>query len=180
MTKETFLNLLLEVEAAGYADELAWAREIQPCDNSIDFRDETIWVILNSGMKEQIARIIQHRVYNAMAEAKSLDKAFKHTGKVAAIRYVWDNCSSLFEQWLFTENKIEFLLKIPYIGKITVWHLAKNLGLDCAKPDRHLIRVASQYDTTPDELCARLARQTGERIALVDTVIWRACNLGIL
>ena len=44
----------------------------------------------------------------------------------------------------------------------------------------HLERVASHYQTTPDALCMALAAATGDRVATVDVVIWRACNLGIV
>ena len=60
---------------------------------------------------------------------------------------------------------------------ITCWHLAKNYGHDCAKPDRYLTRIAGAEGT--HDLCARLAKETGDRIATVDLVIWRAANLGL-
>ena len=71
-----------------------------------------------------------------------------------------------------------WLQTLPFIVPITVYHLAKNYGFDCAKPDRHLVRIAGAEGT--HELCARLARETGDRIATVDVVIWRAANLKLV
>lgn len=61
-----------------------------------------------------------------------------------------------------------------------VRHLAKNLGCDVVKPDRWLERLAAAEGTTPHLLCNRLAYASGDRIATVDVVLWRACAIGIL
>ncbi len=181
MTLLDYNKLVKQVMDAGYAEEIEWASKIQECTNSIDFRDETCWVIINSGMKEQIARKIWNRILNCYYETgAAISTVFRHTGKVAAIEKVFDNHIELFAEWQQAEDRIEFLQTIPFIGKITVWHLAKNLGMDVCKPDRHLVRIADTYGLSPDELCKRIAFETGNRIATVDTVIWRAANLGFI
>lgn len=175
-----FRELVQKIEAYGYADEIKWQRELQPCDNNMNFLWETCWVILNSGMKEQIARKIWERIQDAWLEERDISEVFRHKGKVAAIKYVKENSGKLFEGYVLAENKIEFLKTIPFIGNITCYHLAKNLGHDCVKPDRHLVRVANMYGTTPDAFCQKIAHETGEKKCVVDIVIWRACNLGFL
>lgn len=75
-------------------------------------------------------------------------------------------------------QKVAYLRSLPWIGDITCWHLAKNYGHDVAKPDRHLVRIAG--DEGVHGLCARLARESGDRVATVDLVIWRAANLGMI
>lgn len=177
MTANYFRVLKQKVMAAGYEDEIEWQRTLQPCETDIRFAEEAIWVILNSGMREQIARGICNGVYKAIGEGQDISEVFGHKGKVAAIKYVLENKDVLFEEYLDTEDKIEMLLTIPYIGKITCWHLAKNLGTDCAQPDRHLVRIASGYGMTPEEMCKKLRDETGEKICVVDIIIWRACNL---
>ena len=69
---------------------------------------------------------------------------------------------------------------LPWIGDITKYHLAKNLGANVAKPDRWLVRLADAEKTTVDQLCRRLAIATGDRVATVDVVLWRACAVGVL
>jgi hypothetical protein len=77
-------------------------------------------------------------------------------------------------------DKLSFFESLPWIGPITKYHLAKNFGVECCKPDRHLVRIARQYDMTPDELCRKLAEETGNSVNTVDTVLWRAANLGFI
>ena len=136
--------------------------------------------MLNSGMKNQIARQIETKIYEAWKRGESTSSAFGHKGKADAIEYVKNNREDIYNRYLQAENKIDFLQSLPWIGSITKWHLAKNLGFDCCKPDRHLMRIATQHNTTPEELCKKIAAETGDRIATVDLVIWRAANLGLI
>ena len=56
--------------------------------------------------------------------------------------------------------------------------LAKNLGVDTAKPDRHLVRVAEATGyASPASLCEHLARMVGDTVAVVDLVIWRFATI---
>lgn len=164
----------------GYGGEIDWQRNLQECDNYVTFIDEAIWVILNSGMKEQIARQISNRIKAALIEGRDISEVFGHKGKVAAIKLLLHKGHELFAEYCKSENKIEYLKTIPFIGNITCYHLAKNLGHDCVKPDRHLVRVANKYNLTPDELCETISKETGEKKCVIDIIIWRACNLQLL
>lgn len=75
---------------------------------------------------------------------------------------------------------MEYLQTLPWICPITKYHLTKNLGLDVCKPGRHLVRIAGDYDMTPEELCEKLSKEAGDRVAMVDNGIWRAANLGFI
>lgn len=181
MTPSRYTELRSAVGAAGYTDEIEWAETVQAPKTAEAFVGEAIWVILCSGMKEQVARVIQSRVLAVIDAGKPVTgNVLGKSGKAPAIDYIWSARVRLFRDFLEAVNKVEFCRSLPWIGDITKWHLAKNLGVDCAKPDVHLARVARHYATTPAELCAGLAAATGDRIATVDLVIWRACNLGIL
>lgn len=181
MTPSRYHDLRKAVIAAGYEHEIDWAQNIKPPETAEDFAGEVIWVILCSGMKEQIARIISKRVWAAIKSGKLVKgNVLGKSGKADAIDTIWRDRDTLFSAFRAANDKIEFGLSLPWIGNITKWHLAKNLGVDCAKPDVHLERVAAHYSTTPSTLCADIASTTGDRIATVDLVIWRACNLGII
>lgn len=180
MTKETFFELSNKLLDAGYSEEIGWQRDLKPCSNALDFACEAVWVIINSGMKEQIARKIWERIQDVWQKGGETSTAFKHKGKVKAIDFVWNHKTLLFDNYQKAENKIEYLKSIPFIGNITCFHLAKNLGHDCVKPDRHLVRVANSYNTTPDELCEMLSKETGEKKCVIDIILWRSCNLGLL
>lgn len=180
MKAEQFTLLVSQLIEMGYGDEINWQRSLKICEEPHLFFTEACWVILNSGMKEQIARKIWERIQDAWSKNIDISEVFKHKGKVAAINYLMDNYKELFKQYRKSTDKIVFLQTIPFIGKITCYHLAKNLGHDCVKPDRHLVRIAEQYNTTPDELCEKLSKETKEKKCVIDIVIWRACNLRII
>lgn len=67
----------------------------------------------------------------------------------------------------------DVLTELPYIGDITKYHLAKNIGLeDTAKPDVHLVRCAEECSATVEELVSFLADEYGMTKHKVDAVLW--------
>src|SRR5207249_1747968 len=83
-----------------------------------------------------------------------------------------------FKQQILHEP-IRALRQLPFIGQVTVYHLAKNLGMAVAKPDRHLLRLADFMGfRSPQELCAELSQVTGDPINVVDLILWRYLEQG--
>jgi hypothetical protein len=180
MTLETYRALRYKLHELGYEAEYLWAQNIKACPSAYDFWCEFAWVVLNAGMKEQVARGIWQRVRPHVEDGGSAHDKFGHKGKASAIDRGWAEKWSWFDvhrRLTTPAAQMAFLVELPWIGDITKFHLAKNLGVDCAKPDRHLARIAGTEGT--HEMCERLARVTGDRIATVDVVIWRAANLGL-
>ncbi len=180
MKVEKFYELKQGIIDAGYGDEIVWQESIQPCDDAFEFFKQYMWVVLCAGMKEQVARKIERRIFDAWSKGQSTSDAFGHVGKVTAIDVVRNDRVMLFAEWCQLGRNVYWLLGLPWIGKITMYHLAKNLGVDVAKPDRHLTRVANTYGLQFDVMCKKLAHETGLRIATVDLVIWRAANLKLV
>ena len=181
MTPDQYISLKQFIVDAGYASEIDWCERIVKCDSYSCFFEEAAWVICNSGMKNQVARKIYNRIGHAILSQKPVSSVFNHKGKAGAIEYLWENRERLFEKFLACKNDdeiLDFLETLPWIGGITKYHLAKNLGMDVSKPDRHLVRIAKQFNTTPAELCRKISDAIGDRVATVDYVIWRAANLG--
>lgn len=178
MRLETYLDLKQQIVELEFGDEIEWAANVRSSPNAEHFASETIWVILNAGMKAQVARIIEARIWPLLQAGDSSSGGFKHQLKCRAIDEVWTNRAKLFEGWQAAEDKLAYCETLPHIGPITKYHLARNLGLDFCKPDRHLVRIAG--DETPVVMCQRLADATGDRIGVVDCVIWRAANLGLV
>lgn len=58
-------------------------------------------------------------------------------------------------------NSPEKLTKLPFIGNITCFHLARNCGhLDVIKPDLHLTRLAQAFNfNSPLEMCKEIKKQ---------------------
>ena len=77
-------------------------------------------------------------------------------------------------QRLVCADPISKTLELPFIGRITSLHLAKNLGFDVAKPDRHLVRLKDLlgYEDV-DTMCSFIAAATGDPVRVVDLVLWR-------
>lgn len=130
-------------------------------------------------MREQVARGIYDKVIGAIAERRPVGEVFRNRLKVVAIEKMRRDYRGVFSAFKAAADPLEFL-GLPFIGKVTKYHLARNLGMDFAKPDRHLTRIAAKYNTNVHELCRALSLESGDRIGTVDVVLWRATNLGII
>lgn len=175
-----FIKLRQKVIDAGYGEEIKFHETVFAPFDADEFFGEYMWVVLSAGMKNQIARLIESRIYEAWDKKLPTSSAFRHQGKVKAIDQVKDYKELYFKGWQDAPDKLAYLETLPWIGSITKYHLAKNLGMDIAKPDRHLVRIAAHYNESPQGLCESLSRETGYRIATVDLIIWRAANLGYI
>lgn len=139
------------------------------------FQKEYVYVVCNSGMKNQVAeKIFQNYVYKG-------NKVINHPGKWEAIKTSERQYKHWFDMLCSKKtdiDRVEYLESLPWIGKITKYHLARNLGIDCAKPDRHLTRMAKICGFDDVQLmCKEISDKTGDRIGTVDVVLWRYCNL---
>jgi hypothetical protein len=178
LSLEWYLDLRKQIRHLGYGHDILWSEDVQPVSDPLEFWAEFAFVVLNSGMKAQIAGMIWNKVRPAVLSGASASTVFGHKGKASAIDFVFTNREQLLSEYLAADDKLANLRKLPWIGNITCWHLAKNYGHDVAKPDRHLVRIAGAEGV--HELCARLSRESGDRVATVDLVIWRAANLGLI
>lgn len=176
----TFLLLAAALRKAGHGDDVEWAEHCRPPDCALAFASESIFVICNSGMRNTVARNIYSRVMDALAHGRGAIVAFGHIGKVDAIDDIWKNRDQYFAEYLAAPDKLAYCETLPWIGQITKYHLAKNFGLQFAKPDVHLQRLADRERCTPQALCERLAHESGYKVATVDVILWRACAIGLL
>jgi len=180
MKPETYLHLKAQIIQNGYEKEVAWAGSIYPCMSPKNFLDEYIWVVLNAGMKEQVARGIFRKIQEAISTGVPILEVFAHKGKAEAISKMLTSYNQIFNDYQKATDKMAYLETLPYIGKVTKYHLAKNLGIDGIKPDRHLVRIAKDYGVTCFDMCKKLSDETGDKLATIDLVIWRAANLGFI
>lgn len=180
----------------GYSDEIFW-------QNNVNFRDleetnfirELSWVILTTGMKEQVVRKIFYKITPCFLNWESAEIIVKHKNKCynTSIKIFRNNrkinaiiqCAEKIDEIGFNRIKekieddpIQTLLSFPYIGKITVYHIAKNIGICLAKPDRHLVRIANRegFDDV-QKFCKFISEKSGDSIPVVDIVLWRFANL---
>ncbi|MDC0886220.1 hypothetical protein OAS19_00300 [Altererythrobacter sp.] len=180
ISAKSFRKIEKEVRKAGYGDAIEWSENTELPQNAEDFAATAIYVICNSGMANRVAVVIFDSCMDALHDGKSVTSVFGHPGKGKAIDWIWKKRAKLYGRLLQAEDLVEFSVTLPWIGKITKFHLAKNLGADVAKPDVHLNRLAEREGLDAQALCERLAKITGYRAATIDLVLWRACADGII
>lgn len=180
----------------GFAEEIDWQNDIQFSRiNESYFLKEAAWVILSSGMKELIIRKkfpeISAAFYHWRGSTqivKNKEKCkmralmvFRHEQKINAIINIAEKISKngFNSLKICIQNEgIRFIKTMPYMGPATSYHLAKNIGLDVAKPDRHLWRIATITGyNNPQNLCEDISTYVGDRISVVDLVMWRFATL---
>lgn len=196
VSTERYVELRQLLAESGFRNEFDWAQSLKPPSSADAFAYEAIWVVCCSGFREQAARVTEAAVLDALRQGRSAISVFPRSGKGPAIDRLWSEREANFaeftrlrESGAAAEEIVAWVGTLPYVGgRILRYHFSKNLGVDCPKPDRWLCRIAGISESSPIELtfkaamdlCRPLAEATGDRIATVDLVLWRACNLGIL
>lgn len=198
--KTNALRLYREAERhvieAGFGWEIDWQRK--RAEGSYSERDllrETAWVILCSGFREaavrkcfnyislcfcdwECAEAISHRAGVCVDTAiHGFRNRQKLEGIAAAAHIVHEEGFDTIKHRI-AFNPIDELQRFPYIGPITSWHLAKNLGFPVAKNDRHLARMADRFGySDAHEMCQSIARSASEEVSVVDVILWRFATL---
>ena len=189
-----------------YYDDVIWQNKASLDSTSGPyFLNQLAHVVLSSGMKASVISTIWYnfaRVFHNFQspqdivekkERMRIDalKLFNSQGKVDAIIKAaeiiysegWDVIKGTLES-----KGIDYLEKFPYIGKITKYHLAKNIGFDVAKPDRHLVRIAKYFKYESVQMMCKYISENYEprsaemkdRIATVDYVLWRYTEMNMV
>jgi len=71
----------------------------------------------------------------------------------------------------------ELLAKLPYVGRITCFHLARNIGLlEFVKPDLHLVRMAKHWGFDDCVQMCEAVRPPGMPLGIVDLIFWYAAS----
>ena len=183
---------------AGYAKEIEWQENIRLDKvTELDFLRELAWVILASGMKEKIIRQVFPRITAAFLDFGSAEaiteheteckaealKAFNNKRKIGAIiagawKVKGNGWFHIKKRLQGSKDPLGVLREFSFIGPITFYHLAKNIGLPVAKPDRHLVRIAEGegYEDV-QAFCSHISELTGDSVPVVDIVLWRYATL---
>jgi hypothetical protein len=191
-----YLCAKVEVLASPYNSELVRAARSPEDLSESEFLCELAWVILSAGISEQVvkakfplisssflkwrsARTISERADECISSAL---RYFRHERKIRAIAAAATTLS-LAPSFAFVREKIlqdpiRELQSFAYIGPVTAFHIAKNIGVGVAKPDRHLLRLArsSGFESVGD-FCGMIACFLGEDIRVVDSVLWRFATM---
>ena len=181
---------------AGFDHEIDWQSDLDfESVTETDFLREAAWVVLSSGFRESVVRrcfddVSQaflrwsnaQRIYDCRESCrKRAISCFGNRSKIQAIltiveRVVDDGFDCVKMQ--IKSRGVDYLQELPYIGPTTSYHLAKNIGFQVVKPDRHLLKIAqiTGYES-PLEMCTVITDLVGDPIAVVDIVLWRYATL---
>lgn len=174
------------VLGVGYEPDIRWAEglaHVRP--DAVYVWREAAWVVVNSGFRFAVARKLWPGIREAFYDfdpAKLEEPCrvralavLKHPGKIGAIFKLGEFVRAEGIASILDDARAPMKLRrLPWIGAITCWHLAKVLGVDCVKPDVHLQRAARAAGfATPHDLCAVVQDGTGDRLTVADSVLWR-------
>ena len=193
---EAYLDIRSRVIAAGYSREIDWQECISFDEiTESQFLREAAWVVLSTGMSEVVVRrkfteltpifldwVSASEIVNSKQECKKRAlRIFNHKPKISAIisiaEEINENGFGSVRSRIGDEG-VEYLRTFDFVGPVTCYHLAKNIGLDVVKPDRHLKRIAITLNfQNPTSLCKTISDSTGDKISVVDIVLWRFATL---
>lgn len=172
-----------------------------------EFAEEVFYVICVAGFKQTTAKKMCNKVKDYIKEHQNpqfddMIKIYGNVNKINAIIKVWNNRVDLqkkFYSLSTPEEKLDFLSKLPHIGNITKYHIARNLGINFVKYDIWIQRLGvalygdeeyvekvsnSRLNPKIKEMCDKmfstLESQINEKIGYIDVVLWKACQQGLL
>ena len=180
-------------------DEIRRTLSNPPLLSPDEFASTVSYVILAGGFSQKTAKRIHKIIMKKMPANPSVDdllKIFNNKNKINAICKIWNNrqdfcdgyygCSSL-------DEKLNYLQKLPHIGKITANHLARNLGENVVKYDIWIQRLGVLYGGNRalyekidngkldgdikkccDEMFKHLECETNLPRGYIDVVLWKA------
>jgi len=191
-----YLDVKRGVIEAGFAWEVEWQGTVTL--NGLTepgFLREAAWVILCSGMREAVVRgrfadlseafLGWRSAQEIVVERRSCRRralaAFNHRSKIDAIIDISRQVAAVTFEGIRADlvlRGVSYLQSLPFIGPVTSFHLAKNIGLQVAKPDRHLVRIAAMFGfSSAQGMCAAIADVVQDPIPVVDVVLWRFAAL---
>jgi endonuclease III len=160
------------------------------------FFSEYIWVVHATGFSAKAVGNFIPRLATAYgtyksASTQSFDEMFEsvkivcnNEQKAKAVHSTasWLCNSLMHKSWeqIKSEdlNEPAKLVKLPYIGKVTCYHLARNIGLlESVKPDLHLVRMANHWGfDSPLDMIKHMNSQYNEPLGIADLIVWYAAS----
>lgn len=167
-----------------------WRSERPENRTDRDLLAEYGWVVVSCGMTAHVTGRLWPRLTAAFrrwdpaavaaaprdvqVEALSV---LKHPRKIGAILAFADSLDRHPGQMqrlaaLPVPEVLAWLQTLPWVGPVSRCHLARNLGWDVVVQTGPVVRLAACLGLTPDQLVQETAARVGERIRVVDLVLW--------
>ena len=174
--------------------------------NADEFATHCAYVILAGGFSQKTAKAIHEKIMSALrgrgADFDYLFTIFHNKNKISAICKIWDARDTLCAEYYKLNDvsaRLDFLARLPHIGKITANHLARNLGEDVVKYDIWIQRLGAVYSGNPaleskidnkklnpdirnvcDAMFCHLCSETGLPRGYIDVVLWKSLQTGLI
>jgi|LSQX01.3.fsa_nt_gb hypothetical protein len=180
----------------GFSDEIDWQEEVSILNlDAQSFLKEYSWVVLASGLSDKVVSKVFPKIKSILGSWSNLEfiaknyvslernllRVFNNKLKIKAILDTSITVFSVGFEYVKSQiqkNGLVFLKTFKFIGDTTCYHLAKNIGLNFAKPDRHLLRISKKIGfDSPHALCKLISDYVSEKIQVVDLVLWRYATL---
>ena len=165
-----------------------------------EFANMCAYVILAGGFSQKTAKRIHkdimEYIYKNGADFNGLFQMFHNKNKINAICKIWENRTELCGGFYACDTdaaRLEYLARLPHIGKITANHLARNLGVDVVKYDVWIRRLGAQYagirctdemtdeiKSACDDMFSHMCVVTKLPRGYIDVVLWKACQLKLI
>lgn len=167
----------------GYSPEIEW------CQNRYfenitpeEFLQQYIFAVFSSsGLNNSIVNRQMDRFNDAVRNGENAFDTIPNRRMKQAVMEMWLKYEQVFSELkrrTTDDFKIEYLATLRQIGKKEKYHLARNLGIDCVKPDIHMERLAEQWGyNTPLGLALEIQKYDNDRLGVIDVILWRYCNL---
>ncbi len=181
---------------AGFSGEISWQASVSFDEISeADFLREHAWVALSAGMHEHVVRRRFDAISRCFCDWQSASAIveneencrggalmyFNNVRKIDGIIHTARVLASLdFESYKVTirRDPLTVLQTLPFVGPVTRYHLAKNIGLPFAKPDRHLVRLAKSVGYVDvQRFCQDISDSVHDSVPVVDIVLWRFASM---
>lgn len=184
-------------------DEILENLRVRKIYDADTFASHCAYVILAGGFSQQTAKKIHEKIMKQLhvsgADFDTLIRIFNNKNKINAICKIWDNRNRLRDAYYelkSLDDRLNFLQKLPHIGKITANHLARNLGEDVVKYDVWIQRLGCAFvgknlsidngnllpeiKSACDDMFTHLVEQTGLPRGYIDVVLWKSCQQGLI
>lgn len=206
-SKDWFFNLDSQLRSMGLDSDdksfdeikniLAYPKKL----SGEDFASAVAYVILASGFSQKTAKKYHQIIMGKIQKnccIEDLLKVFNNKNKINSVLKVWDNKNEFCDGFYKCKNldeKLNYLQTLPYIGKITANHLARNLGENVVKYDIWIQRLGVLYSgnsalTTKinngkldneikkvcDDMFDELVKNTGLPRGYIDVVLWKSAQ----
>lgn len=158
--------------------------EYSLCQSLPMFTKEYVWVICQSGAEWDDARIMEEAVNKAMDKRHSIGRAMDNPLKTKCIQKFQGSMKQVFDVYMKAGNDVERLAVLnwlDYVDSDDVYTFARNLGMcDVYVGNESVENIANRLGEDPKELVEQLARDAGDNIATVESVLAEAESMNIV